>query len=334
MKRILTLLALLASIYSNATVRTVNNNNPSPGQFSTFAAAHTAAVNGDTLYISGSPTNYGGATITKQLTIIGTGHNPDKQNPLVSTFSAINCNAGSANSKFIGINSLVQPLITATPLSFEHCKFVSGLLINITCTLVFKKCVFTAIALSSFGNFTVDVTFNNCILNSSIVASSTGIFAFTGSATNCLFLGNAVISVISFANGYVFSNNIFYGTSPQVGIGNSNSTMINNLSFNCPSNVFGGTTLSGNIVNSNPLFINYVPAGFHSTDNYLLQPASPGHNYGTDGKDIGLYGGIDGVNFRMGGEPSIPQIRVMNVTPATVPSGGTISVNIISTVKL
>jgi hypothetical protein len=330
MKTKFTLITLFISVYSYATVRTVNNNNPSPGQFSTFAAAHTAAVAGDTLYISGSPTIYSG-NITKQLTVIGTGHAPDKQNPLTCFFTTINCNAGSAGSKFIGLtfNGNVNNLQNAT---YEHCKFNAIVITGAaSLTTTFNKCVFTSAALST--NFASNTfIFNNCIFNNAIeVNGSTGVKA--GSATNCLFLGNAILGVGPNFSGFTFSNNIFYGVSPQITAGtNTATTMTNNISFNCPNNNFNGTTLSGNIVNSNPLFTTYVPPGFHSTDNYSLQAGSPGHNAGTDGKDIGLYGGATGVNFHMGGEPSIAQIRQVNM-PATVAAGQTINVNIVSTIK-
>jgi hypothetical protein len=330
MKMKLTLIALLTSVYSYATVRTVNNNNPSPGQFATFAAAHTAAANGDTLYISGSPTSYGTNSITKILTIIGTGHNPDKQNPLVSTFVNITCNAGSAGSKFIGLilGGNQNNLQNAT---YEHCKFNGIFVIGAaSLTTTFNKCVFISPAL--FTNFASNTfIFNNCIFNDAIEANgSTGVKA--GSLTNCIFLGNAIIGLGPNFSNFTFTNNIFYGVSPQITGTNTSTTMSKNISFNCPNNNFNGTTLSGNIVNSNPLFTTYVPPGFHSTDNYVLQSGSPGHNAATDGKDIGLYGGATGVNFHMGGEPSIAQIRQVNM-PATVPAGQSIIVNIVSTIK-
>ena len=105
MKKFLSLLCLafLMQTTTRATIRTVNNNNPSPGQFTSFSLAHNASANGDTIYVSGSSSVYAGTFITKQLTIIGTGHNPNKQNPVTSVFDYIDCSAGSSGSKFIGL---------------------------------------------------------------------------------------------------------------------------------------------------------------------------------------------------------------------------------------
>jgi hypothetical protein len=324
MKTKFTLFALLIAIYSHATIRTVNNNNPSPGQFANFGAAHTSAVAGDTIYISGSPISYGTNNISKQLVVIGTGHNPDKQNPLVSTFDAINCNGGSG-SKFIGL-TFTGSVTNAQNATYEYCKF-SGVYIFAASplTATFNKCIITSqLIVNNAGNNTA--IFNNCILNFSIGG---GTALTSGSAFNCLFLGNAITSVGNNFSNFNFLNNIFYGTSPQITGTNTSTIMSDNLSFNCPNNNFNGTILNFNLINVDPLFISFAPAGFHYTDNYALQSVSPGHNYGNDGKDIGVYGGSTGLNFHMGGEPAIPQMKQLNV-PSAVSAGQTMNVNVIS----
>ncbi len=67
------LLILSVSLTGNATILTVNNNNPSPGQYSDLQVAIDAANVGDTLLIHRSATTYGNATITKKLVLIGEG---------------------------------------------------------------------------------------------------------------------------------------------------------------------------------------------------------------------------------------------------------------------
>ncbi len=106
MKKIYLLLHLcfICGFYASATQRTVNNNNPSPGTYSTIQAAVTAASNGDTLLIAGSPTNYGTVTLNKKLTLIGPGYNPQKQNPQVSFLGTLDINSVLANgSSIMGI---------------------------------------------------------------------------------------------------------------------------------------------------------------------------------------------------------------------------------------
>ena len=76
--------------------------------FTTLAAAQTAATNGDTIYVEGSPIAYSGVTCTKLLTWIGPGYfltlNDSTQampnDAWINT--AIAFNAGSAGSTFMG----------------------------------------------------------------------------------------------------------------------------------------------------------------------------------------------------------------------------------------
>ncbi len=71
MKQIITSLVLLASIFVNATIRTVSNSPATLAQFSTIQAAVNASASGDTIYVHGSPNAYATFTITnKQLVIM------------------------------------------------------------------------------------------------------------------------------------------------------------------------------------------------------------------------------------------------------------------------
>ena len=66
-------LITLLHLSALATVRTVSNDPTRPAQFTTFAAAQTASIAGDTIYIYGSPFLYPTITVRKRLTIIGAG---------------------------------------------------------------------------------------------------------------------------------------------------------------------------------------------------------------------------------------------------------------------
>jgi hypothetical protein len=52
----LILLGVVTAISVNATIISVDNNNPSIGQFQSVQAAHNAAVSGDTIYVLIFPT--------------------------------------------------------------------------------------------------------------------------------------------------------------------------------------------------------------------------------------------------------------------------------------
>jgi hypothetical protein len=89
--------------------------------FTTLAAAQTAATNGDTIYVEGSPIAYSGLTCTKVLTWIGPGYfltiNDSTQampnDAWINT--AMTFNAGSAGSTFMGFRvdiNQTTPLIS------------------------------------------------------------------------------------------------------------------------------------------------------------------------------------------------------------------------------
>ena len=88
-KTILILSLAITTLIANAHVITVSNNPNSPGQYTDFQTAITAANAGDTIYVSGSITDYGPITINKRLALFGTGANPQKQFPFVSSIQQI-----------------------------------------------------------------------------------------------------------------------------------------------------------------------------------------------------------------------------------------------------
>jgi hypothetical protein len=111
---VLILCFLLSTLVSNALVRTVSNNPNSPGQYTSVTTAYTAANVGDTLYVVGSLTSYGGLSITKRITIIGSGYNPNKQNSLPTSFANLSISrtlsGDPSGTQLIGIKSGVVVL--------------------------------------------------------------------------------------------------------------------------------------------------------------------------------------------------------------------------------
>lgn len=349
---IISIAAIAATTFANATVRTLNNNNPTPGQYTTYAAAEAASSQNDTIYVSGSPISYGNITVTKyNIMIMGTGHNPQKQNPLVSEIDQISSTAvgqfrvngikcysislsptfGAANlivsNSYVGIislftnnfdanlnldNNIIEDLgggVAPIGVNITGTGYLGGVLSN----NIIKGSIRVITNAVSFGNV------NNCNIKNNI---------FLGGGTTELF------SEINTLNNSEFSNNIILGYS-STGIPASSAHYLNNLVY--PTNIFASTgfNVAGTII-SNPLFVNYPcplwNCFFSTSYDYHLSVSSPGHNAGTDGTDIGPYGGPYGATFTTYGEPHIPQMKQMNM-PTTVVSGQTFNVNVISTVK-
>lgn len=319
--------SLLISVISNATVLTVSNAVTSPGQYTTIAAAMTAASNNDTIYIHGTNVNYGSFTVTKALTFIGPGHNPQNQGLNNAFINDITLSTGSSNSRIIGlrINNIYTNANTSGITIARNYIAVQ--------VIAYQTCPNWSIESNIFASTAVN-------LDAQQVAGSTNWVVtknvFNGqisyfSAAYCYFYNNLFLrSGNAFANtmNYVyFYNNIFYRPTLT---GATGCTFERNLSY--PNNAFANGT---NQVNVNPNFVNFPLAGanFAYTYDFNLQAGSPAIDYGTDGEDIGLYGGLLGY-YNQNGIPNIPQVREFNVTSTTtVPPGGTININVKSTIK-
>ncbi|MBK8685128.1 MAG: hypothetical protein IPN26_09065 [Bacteroidetes bacterium] len=143
----------------------------------------------------------------------------------------------------------------------------------------------------------------------------------------------------------VFKNNILLNYHDDGIIFNSNPSFIGlNVTF-YNNVVYSSLTALPNfgnnigMITTNPLFVNVPCASIIGNNclfdlgyDYHLSALSPAKNAGTDGTDIGPFGGPYGVTFNTFGEPPIPQIKQMNM-PASVSSGQSFNVQIISTVK-
>lgn len=342
MKKIYSILFIsFFCIYAQAAVRTVNNNNPSPGQYTTLQAAIDAAASGDTIYVSGTFFNYGSVNVNKTLTIIGTGHNPQKQMTLTSQMDWIYFNnAAAKKSRIIGMNlyGIYPTANNVDSIYIERCKIryrvqlsaVSGLDYWFIDGNYFENNDGTSNVY--LGNNTFNwIVFRNNVFNGPLqemnynangnIYVMNNLFLYSGSC----FLGS---------NYYLFMyNNIFYRASPSPST--VGCTWQNNLSFQCANNTFpAGVSNTGNQPNVDPKFVSFPLAGayFSYTHNYDLQPTSPALNAGNDGKDIGLTGGD--VYFDKYGIPSIPQIREFNITSNNnIAPGGSLQIKIKSTIK-
>jgi len=84
---------------------------------------------------------------------------------------------------------------------------------------------------------------------------------------------------------------------------------------------------SNNIVGQeqSSIFINQEGNTFNYTHDYHLQTSSPGKNAGTDGTDVGIYGGI--YPWKEGSIPFNPHFQQVQVSPKT-DANGNLNVNI------
>jgi hypothetical protein len=330
--RLLSAVAML-TLSSNlfAAVFTVNNANPSPGQYTTVAAAVAAASTGDTLMISGTDISYGNMTINKALTLIGPGW-------VVS-------GGGISRVAILGDVTFSESNTTFIGLRAFHIVSVNGSLTQLSNVTIHRCIIDTSVDLGSED-------WSDCSIEGNIF-SQWNAYNITSNTSSWVLTGSSIRNNIF--NGYLYyintsdiSNNIFLGTTTTTQIatgGVVSNTFSGNIvigrtlnsiavSNNITGNLsWGGSAAwlqTGNITDVNPMFTSYVQNTTHIwAYDYTLQGGSPAIGTGPAGNDIGVYGG-DGI-FRIDGEPAVPIVRAVNVPGGgVVPANATFNINVIS----
>jgi hypothetical protein len=355
-------------------VRTVSNDPTRPAQFTTttgggntsFITAENASSPGDTLYVYGSPLDYGTLTISKKLVVIGAGYGPNNQFGQPTRASQINLfHDGSTDaSGSVLMGFLIGGSIACTGTQPSLNITISRNRINGSIQTYLNSS-------APASGWTI---YNNII--SQIWGSSSS--RTTNSPTNIIIVNNIMTSHIAYYNSntvlidhniflnssnlfllwnVIISNNIFVRSSSNLFGGEvvfctfnnniSNQNTIGGATQYNPTNIFEATWIStgggsnsggGNLVGNNPLFVN-VPNNdsYDITYNYRLQAGSPGKApFSTDGSDAGIYGGSypfpsggnPGSGFDTSPMPPIPQVISVNIQNATIAPNGTLNVKV------
>ena len=329
-------------------IRTVSSAANSPGRYVTLQAAIDSANVGDTIYVHGG--GYNTMTVNKRLTFIGPGFNPQGQFTAQATINYIYLDnivpSTSANgSKFIGLNIgyiAIKPIeqFKIDSILIERCRFYTLIATNVLGdSWTFRNNLF------QWGNYytggSLSINFRkNIIIENNIFASVNGSTQIQNSNDNTVFFFNNLFTghfdnateFLSVSNAR-FENNIFYGKSPSTA---ASSNFANNIFFgNLVSNSLANLSDGLNNITLDPQFTT-VPIDnskyyFSYSNNYKLLPTSPGHNAGTDGTDIGIFGGQYPMplnNLIITGEPPIPQIYYMFIQNSVIDPNTPINVNI------
>lgn len=363
MKTIYTLFlfAFMALIHVrvDAAVITVSNVTSRPAQHSSLQAAVDAASPGDTLLITGGGGNYGSVTMVKPLVLIGEGIRNNvvemdylylrKYSPTMgsdsSRFYGLNMYQVNINGDFTGAaggqqsmnNFIFERCVvrewvylgvgseTFRDITFRHCLLKTGLYLKYDVdNVLLTNCVFDGAA--------IQVRCENGNFNSEVVVSNSIFLNRTSSVFNASYNWyNPCPSV----KGLVLENNIFYRSEPT---GCYDCYWYNNLTYAnaqvsaLPPPGYGGTG-SGNLENLDPLFNNF-PFNFSNPNaefswghNYGLQTGSPALGTGTNGTNIGLWGGLYAVT-QLPSEPKTPAVTELSIPVSTVPVGGTLQINL------
>lgn len=345
MKKIILLSALFVCTISSlkSTVYTVSNNTAlpgSPGQYTTIAAAMSAATSGDTIYIQPSATSYGGFTPTKGLTFIGAGYNPQTTSNLKSEVGNVYFGNGSSNSKLIGlyINGEVGWSNTFAVSNYivSRCQILYRFNMNNGSNdpsgrLLIENCLVFGYGGGSVLSEAAPCAVKNNFFDVGASGTITGLnTSYTDTIKNNTFIcgGNPLAAM----KNDIIENNLFYNNFPDAS--NTTNTFNNNYVFGASTLPYGTNVGSGNISNTIPTF-NVFVCGQSFAYNVDFRPLS-GHackNGGTDGTDIGMTGGAAPMYrypapYPMTGEPAIPQVRDVTIPVSSVPAGGTLNINV------
>lgn len=336
----ISILALIIYANLSATVITVNNTLTGAGQFTQIDPAIASAAAGDTIYVSGSTSAYNDCTINKSITLLGPGTFSSKQNGFPASINAIIFQPNVSNVTITGFKITNSIYIS---------KYSLGLANTNINFVIIKNNVFPAgafglhfNALSNSSNFlisgnilgSVDFSMNPNPNVSNVTLENNIINGYINSlnCNNCLLLNNVFYNNSNAFNttitNAIIQNNIFYNAHPSNFT--SGCTFLNNLTYST-SLTYPTLSGTGNIDNVNPLFINVgTSGGYVATYDFRLQNSSPGHNAGTDGKDLGIYGGSAFV--ALSGETyNMPVVRQMTIINTNVSQNGNLNVKVRST---
>lgn len=350
--------SLLFSFTARATVRTVSNNPDRPAQFAQVDAAIAAAATGDTIYVHGSQFTYNDFTVTKRLVIIGAGYNSNNQFNLPTTVGNIYLNRDTglqnANGTVItgfmvtsqirnngnpGVDNVVIFRNRINSIIYTHNPGIGGVYGN---GWVIYNNIINQVQGGSGGP--TSASSSNITIQNNILASVYGFSMSSVVVDHNVFHGaDAIGSYVFYAT---ITNNIFvrttgtaFNTTVSFNTFNNNLSNLTTISPTAPTNSFLGNTNSGagNFVAVDPLFVNVTNLNAYATTfDYRLQASSTVRNAGTDGTDLGIYGGsrpfpsggTSGSGFDTSPLPPIPQVTEVNILNATLQPGTPLNVNV------
>ncbi|GHM99754.1 hypothetical protein WSM22_12440 [Cytophagales bacterium WSM2-2] len=348
---------VLCAANSFATIRTVSNDANNPAQYADVNAAISAATVGDTIYVNGTQYLYSDFTITKKLVLIGAGYNSSNQFNLITQVNSIYLFRDG------GVNDASGTVITGFRINSGIGLSLSGTSQTINSVRLFRNMIRGIDSYpNGFNNWTIYNNIftgsingrsasSNVIIQNNIFTANNGIGNFNQSSVvidHNLFIhgGFGGLQYATITNNIITSSD---GTTVMDGSTNfctfnANLSLSSNIGPGAPTNSFlGGSNTGGtNQVGVNPLFVsNSDFNNYNNVFNYRLQSGSPGHNTGTDGTDLGIYGGTypfpsggaAGSGYDTSAPPPIPQVTGMNIQNASVLPGGQLKVSVQATIN-
>lgn len=298
--------------------------------FQTLDDAVSQAQNGDTIYIPGGSFSLSNP-INKSLHLVGSGHNPDSTLTTARTIMpGLTLTSGSGNGSISGIYftgssfyNYGQIFFNAdiTGYAISRC-YIKGGISNLSGTNVNNISIIEntigsfELCLSCGNPYSINLSASNHLIDNNILLSKVNVS--NSIIKNNIFLyynGFAAIPYPLITNSCTVENNIFVGGT----IGATGCIFHNNVNGGVNGVDNYSNQGSGNFLNGGSLdqiFVNYdLGLNWNYSYNLHLVSGSPYHNAGTDGTDIGIYGGI--FPWKEGSVPFNPHINLKLISPTT-----------------
>jgi hypothetical protein len=315
---------------------TVSNAIGGAAQFTTIQSAIDSAQPNDTILVQGSTINYGDFNITKALTIIGPGHHPTAIGAFSSTTGNCSISPVASGTRLIGLDIFAISIGGVTPVDnfiVRNCIIRNNMNFqNSTTNCVFEgNFIYASIQMYDFQGMEM-IFRNNVFFHTSVGPRITNINSPIIFDHNT-FLGTSSGRPFNVVYQAIISNNIFYNceltNTGSLSTSYNGCVVINNATYLCAGSLPGANnTGSGNLNGVDPLFVNYpaIPTDFSWLYDIHLQPSSSLLEAGSDGTQIGVYGGT--YPFRLSGEPiGMPSMNTLTIDNVAVPLNGTLNVN-------
>ena len=287
-----------------------------------FVDAYNASVNGDSLLLSigefTAPTSP--LFIAKNITMIGAGHFPnsliEKKRTSISGDLSFGIGADSIHIEGLYVNGAISTgLAGINCIKINRCKtkniafnkwgtgltkyvLIEDNFIDETIGLNYDK--ISIIKHNIIGGYISQIS-SNAIIEGNIFLSYNPLVVSSSIIRNNIFLASS--KILEECNNCSFSNNLLISTfSYKVDM------------YGHPYNVYNNNYEGVAIAN---IFANQIGSTIDYNQDYHLK--TPSAYLGTDGTQVGLYGGI--IPFKDGGYPSNPQILTKSVSTQTDVSG-------------
>jgi hypothetical protein len=286
--------------------------------FTDLQGALDAAQNGDRIYLPGG--TFPGVTIDKEVHLVGVGYFADSTDATGATYlGATYIVTGADNGTIEGVK-FYGTVSFGTSTSNQEVHGFS-----------FKRVSFQGtLALGMEPSTATNIVINECVINSYLdvnmaqnvlVKNSIAAYPIIDADDEIRFdnnifttTGNYVIGNVSNAT---FENNIFLKNGTICSFGGSNCFFKNNLFLHTSTANCDGPQSMNNIfgVPLADIFVNVPVAGYNPSYDYHLKPTCPGVDAGSDGTDMGIYGGSH--PFKEGTVPYNPHVQIKQIDNQT-----------------